>query len=95
MKIYSVKIFFKVDGLKKLFFERMESSYLNPERLDSFGGIYDKKYVLNTKKINDFILYGVSSDTMAINWFFFSISHFSENKLINASNDILNEFFKG
>ena len=95
MKIYSVKILFKTDKLNKLFFERMESSYFNPERLDSFGGIYDKKYVLDIRKINNFILYDVSNDTIAINWFFFSMSPFSKNKLINASHDILSAFFKG
>ena len=50
MKIYSVEICFKTDKLTKLFFKCMESSSFNPERLDSFGGIYGKKYVLNIKK---------------------------------------------
>lgn len=95
MKIYFVEIFFKTDELNNLFFERMESSYFKPERLDSFGNVYAKKSVANIKRINDFIFYDISNDTIAINWFFFSISHFSENKLINASHDILNKFFKG
>lgn len=50
MKIYSVKIFFNTDELNNIFFERMESICLNPERLDSFGGIYEKKHVFNIKK---------------------------------------------
>lgn len=92
MKIYSVKIFFKTDNLNNIFFERIESSYFNPERLDSIGGIYGKKSIVNIKKINNFVFYDVSNDTIAINWFFFSISHFNENKLINESHDILNKF---
>lgn len=95
MKIYFVEIFFKTDKLNNLFFERMESSYFKPERLDSFRIIYEKEHVLNIRKINNFIVHDVSNDMVAVKWFFFSISHFNENKLINASYDILNIFFKG